>query len=399
MKPIVFYIGNFDRPELNAAGKRVYGNALIFENIGYRVILVGKSKETAHETIPAQYSKSILFYSFPHCSLANTSAFVEHIEKIVEREGKPDIVVRYGSPGLALFDKTIIKYCKNLSCPIIADVVDWLPSGGSNIVFNLVKSIDTYLEKAIYNKKSAGIIAISSYLADFYKKHGCKNVIIIPPIVEHYIRSTYRSSGKTVNIVYAGIPFRLGQKVSSAKKVKDRLDLAVEGLAGISDEEYSVLFDVYGITEEEYLTAYPEHRSLIIDNRERIVFHGKQPMMTIQDAVNKADLTILLRDVTRATSAGFPTKIVESLSCGTPVITTNTSDLKKYIKHNRNGFFVNINDAKSLSIQLNEVISFYVNHRDEIKENCYQDQDFVPDRYESRLLEFLSGVRGANNDG
>ena len=395
---IVYYIGNFDKPELNAAGKRVYGNALVFEQLGYKVVLIGKSCKADHESIPEQYSRSILFYYFPKFNLANTSEYVKYFKKIVDKEGKPDVVVRYGSPGLALFDRALIKCCKNLSCPIIADVVDWLPSGGSNIAFNVIKAIDTYLEKAIYNKKSSGIIAISSFLSDYYKRQGCKNVIVLPPLVEKYLKNTNQSSGKIVNIVYAGLPFRLGRKVSSSKEVKDRLDLAIQGLAGMSDKKLTISFDIYGITEEDYLIAYPEHRSLVVDNRDRIVFHGKQPMNEIQNAVNKADLTILLRDVTRATSAGFPTKIVESLSCGTPVITTDTSDLAKYISHGNNGFFIDIKKRESLSVQLEKAISFYVEHKDEIKENCYLNQDFVPDKYKSILTDFISGIRGAQDD-
>ena len=74
---------------------------------------------------------------------------------------------------------------------------------------------------------------------------------------ENYIKNTHKSSGKIVNIVYAGIPFRLGRKVSSSKEVKDRLDLAILGLAGISDKKFTISFDVYGITEDEYLIAKP----------------------------------------------------------------------------------------------------------------------------------------------
>ena len=391
----VYYIGNFDKPEFNAAGKRVYGNALIFEKIGYRVIMVGKSKDKSLVNIPEKYSKSILFYSFPNYQLVNTSAFYKFFEMIVAKEGKPEAIVQYGSPSIALFNRTIINYGKKIGCPVVADVVDWLPPGGSNILFNAIKAIDTYLKNAVFNTKSTGIIAISTYLFNYYKKHGCHNVIIIPPIVEYYKKNTYIRDDNIVNVVYAGVPFRLGRKVNSPKEVKDRLDLAIEGLVGIIDRNFSVLFDIYGITEDEYLTAYPKHKTLINGTKNRVVFHGKQPMAVAQEAINKADFTILLRNVSRATSAGFPTKVVESLACGTPVITTDTSDLRKYINQNENGFYVKIDTPKTnLSKQLAEVISFYIEHKEEIKESCYREQLFVPDRHRDLLLEFLSGIRG-----
>lgn len=46
-----------------------------------------------------------------------------------------------------------------------------------------------------------------------------------------------------------------------------------------------------------------------------------------------------IREKTRKTMAGFPTKVVESMSLGTPVITTDASDLADYIKHGENEFW------------------------------------------------------------
>ena len=40
------------------------------------------------------------------------------------------------------------------------------------------------------------------------------------------------------------------------------------------------------------------------------------------------------------TSAGFPTKFVESITCGVPVITNDTSDLNEYAVDGRNAIIL-----------------------------------------------------------
>ena len=48
--------------------------------------------------------------------------------------------------------------------------------------------------------------------------------------------------------------------------------------------------------------------------------------------------------------AGFPTKVSESISLGIPVITNNTSDLKKYICNGVNGYMIeNEEDIRKLA--------------------------------------------------
>ena len=383
---IVYYVGNFDKPEINAAGKRVYGNARIFEKLGYKVILLGKSKDKKCNISPIKYGKSIYFYSFPCCSVIRVFTYFKYLSDIIMKEGEPYVIVRYNSPGLAIFDYMLLRFGKKNKYPIVADVADWLPSNGNNWLFDIIKTTDTFLEKAVFNRKSDGLITISTYLASYYKTYGCRHVIVIPPIAEKYKGNLSIPSAETINIVYAGIPFRLGKKNKSPDKVKDRLDLAVIALAGIKE---SVVFNIYGLTQKDYLTAYPAHESIIKKNNNCIIFHGKKSMETVQNAVNHADLTILLRNKNRATSAGFPTKVVESLTCGTPVITTNTSDLGKYIIHRKNGFIVTINDLQGLQIQLDKAIRYYRHHRKEMRENCIADNHFIPDRYTEPLRDFL----------
>lgn len=391
MESIIFYIGNFGMPEVNAAGKRVFGNALILEKIGYKVILIGKRQEQPIDINPTQYSKGIVFYAFPNTNLANASAYLSYIKKIIHREGKPCIILRYGTPGLAYFDYRLAAYCRRENIKVVADVVDWLPASGNSLLFNLVKGIDTFLEKAIFNKYSDGIIAISSYLENYYKKYGCKTVVI-PPVVSNYMEN--RTNNKSLKLVYAGVPFRLGRVVKKPSEAKDRLDLAVKAVTEAANRGVNVVLEVYGITEEQYLTAYPEHQCFLRDNNNAraVIFYGRKDMNEVQEMVNKADFTILLRDKNRATMAGFPTKVVESLSCGTPVITTKTSDLEKYINNGENGFFVDINDETQLADEMLSILSIDRDKINRMKKICFDSKQFQFIEFEADLSKFLQDL-------
>ena len=53
-----------------------------------------------------------------------------------------------------------------------------------------------------------------------------------------------------------------------------------------------------------------------------------------------ADFMVLLREQTRKSNAGFPTKFSESFMSGTPVIANLTSDLGRYLMDGDTGFVV-----------------------------------------------------------
>lgn len=383
---VVLYVGNFDRPDKSAAGKRVFGIAKVLEALEYSVFLLGK-EQFFNETI--KYSERIYFYSFPKFSMIKSSQYIQWMEEFLkEQEIQPEIVIRYGSPGLAIFDLKLNKWCKLNKIPIITDVVDWLYADSSDFLFNSIKTFDAYLEKAIFNKRSDGVITISSYLARVYKKN---RILIVPPLVEKYSCNTDNLELGKVNIVYAGSPFRKGMVVKNVHKIKDRLDIAVEVIFRISDE-VNVNFHIYGMTKTEYLTAFPKHKEILANAESGIIFHGIQPMNIVQECIYNSDFTILLREKNRATMAGFPTKVVESLSCGTPVITTNTSDLNKYIEDGENGFFVDINNIELFTDKLKTICLMDVNSRKKLKEKCMSNKCFYYSNYIGKVKDFLDMV-------
>ncbi len=58
-----------------------------------------------------------------------------------------------------------------------------------------------------------------------------------------------------------------------------------------------------------------------------------------------SDWSIVLRDKNKVVTAGFPTKVVESISCGTPVIANRFSNVDEYLN-------------ESNSILINDIVEF-----------------------------------------
>ncbi|NQX59451.1 glycosyltransferase [Paenibacillus qinlingensis] len=404
MKKTVLYIGNFSFPLGNAAGKRVYANGKLLKDIGYDVVFVGMSKEFI-SLKPLEETKKkfdeFAYYDFPYPNkifdwlnygklFSELTRFLAN-EKILDEIG---LVIYYGSPSLSLFITKLIKFFRKQNIKVIADCVDWLTTKTNNPLFDIVKWADNTYQKAYVNKKANGIIAISSYLSDYYGKNDCMTVIIPPLSPVEYCILDQKSINNNVTILsYAGLPFRKGQLVKDLSKLKDRIDKTVILLHQAKIEGCEFIFNVYGFTKSEYLIAIPNHKKYIDELADNIVFHGHKSNEEVVKNIIKSDFTILIRDVNRDTTAGFPTKISESISCGTPVITTRTSDLGEYIIEGENGFFINNTDEMEYAVS--DIKKILCMNQVEIKvmeKKCLDSKIFYYKNYVNKLAEFISKV-------
>lgn len=380
----VLYVGNFGLPDTNAAGKRVFANSLLIEKCGYDVLMVGCDPAVRGRI--ERITDRISYTSFPQYGKSTGKKYFDWLKMKIEKNGsKPAMIIRYGSPGLAIFDKYLFSYCHKQGIPIVVDVVDWLCVDSGNLLFKIVKGTDTYLEKNIFNKRGDGLITISSYLNDFYKGY-YQNIITIPPLVENYTSKSY--SNHIPQIVYAGNPFRKGELVRNLHSIKDRLDITVNVFISLEKKGIKFDFHVIGMSCDEYVIAFPNMRE-ILNSVEHIHFHGRQSMERTQNMISTMDYSILLRERTRGTMAGFPTKVVESMSLGVPVITTDTSDLKQYIQDLKTGFFVDISDQQVLEEQLIRIINTDQDSLKKVKTKICEDKVFAIDNYEFQFKEFI----------
>lgn len=376
----VFYVGNFSAPKFNAAGKRVYGNSKILYELGYKVICIGNGTDSKSEY------DNITFYSIE--KNVNFIKVFKNIKKIieVEKESNECTIILYGSLSVSLLSYLLLMYSKKNKYKILSDCPDWLNNKSNNILFNIIKKIDYEFEKRIINKKVDGVILISDYLKKYYNK---QRTVVIPPLNLFNENKINKRVNKKTKFIYAGIPFRLNQKNISPSQMKDRLDLIIELFSSVYKVDNNFELDIYGITEEQYLYAVSAHSEIINKN---IKFYGLIENDKVVKNIEKADFTILLRDKTKETMSGFSTKIAESLSLFTPVITNDTSDINKYIKNGENGFILDISNKDLCVKKLLEILNLNEKKLVEMREYCKDNQCFYYRNYIDKMKKIIEDV-------
>ena len=269
---------------------------------------------------------------------------------------------------------------------IISDCVDWLTVKTNNPAFDIVKWIDTTYQKTILNKKADGVITISKFLDNYYKKTNM--TVLIPPLSPFIYKELCLINDERKVIVYAGIPFRIGKKARNESDLKDRIDKIIILLCEAKDRGANFKLDIYGFTKNEYLFSLPLQSGFVNRLGDFVEFHGIKSNSEVVKEISKADFTILIRDVKRDTVAGFPTKVSESISCGTPVITNKTSDIDDYVIEEKNGFFIEDNSIEKI-IQILKIDSYEVL---KMKSKCLETNIFYYKFYLDKMANFLSRI-------
>lgn len=320
-KKRILYVGGFELPDKNAAAHRVLSIAKAWRDAGMEVIFLGVAKSNRESNVlkTKKIIQGFSTYSIPYpnkkSDWINYLTSAESAERLIESIGKIDGVVCYNYQAIA-FEK-LRKYCKKKNIKIYSDCTEWYNTDGANLVFKALKGFDTWYRMTVVQKKLDGIIAISSYLKEYYG--ACKNVIVVPPLVDVEEEKWFEKPqdlGKPINFVYAGQP---GNKDKIGEIFAAYCDLV---------KKYECKLWVVGISREQFMQGYSAVKEAYIPST--VTFLGRVSHRESLAYLKGADCSLIIRDSTRANNAGFPTKFAEAVTLGVGVIATDISDLKEY---------------------------------------------------------------------
>jgi len=373
----ILYVGSMIFPNESAGVQRSFALSKSFKDLGYDVSLLGlnktsqKSSEIKEETINGFNCYS---YKVPSSIFEWTkhTFSIGKIKKTINLIGVNTIraIVLMEYEAIPLLK--LVKFCKKHSIYLIADTEEWY--GKSNFSFpkNIVKDFDTSLRmKYVYPKKINNFICISSFLYGTFS-HG-KNACIIPGTIDRndnkWIFSKPYKPNKILTIGYAGSP--------GIKFEKERLDLLIDSIIKLNSEGKRINLKICGVNDSLLNKTFPNISSYPFIFNYGIVSHFECLKM-----IQCCDFSTIIREKTRVTLAGFPTKLSESFGCNTPVISTDTSDISKYIACGKTGYIINgykLNDIKNCLLEILNVSPDDINkmHLFLMKEKPLEYSDFT----------------------
>lgn len=375
-KGTILYIGGFELPDRNAAAHRVLSNAKILKSLGYNVVFIDVNKESErnYETCNKKVVQRFDCWTrkYPTSKLEWLKYLVEisEIKEVASKYNNLKAIICYNYQAVALI--RLKKYCNENNIKLISDCTEWYEDE------RFVKKIDTKLRMEYIHKKVDGIICISPYLENYYKSY--VNTILIPPLVdlEEEKWKTENSDEvptEKIQFIYAGDP----------GKYKDKLNYIIKALDEIKNPKY--IFRIIGISTKQYLEKFPEHRGVLSNLGEQVRFLGRISHKKSIQYIKSSDFLIFIRDNSKANNAGFPTKFVESMACGIPVITTRTSNLKDYLQVEKNGFF--IDNVSSLFSKVSHITREELN---KMKSECKENNSFKYQNYISVFKQFTKKI-------
>ena len=336
-------------PGGDAGSVRQHAFAKLYQELGYDVTVVGMGACTNFQLKNNDGVPYVSLRGAQNNLLAkvkNYLFFKSRLKCFLKSYGDCEYIQVVDAPVNALF--YLKKYARKHNIRLIHDSVEWYsPEQFKNGKFSL-----PYILKDKCNTKwidkQFSVIAISTFLEAHFKSRGI-NTVRIPVIMDVSAMPCEKRTDKDKTVfLYAGSPGK-----------KDYLAEIIKGFTLLSQELLTrAELQLLGISKEQLTTLCGVEESIIDRFGKTLVCLGRVPREEVLNRLAAADFTVLLRSETqRYAKAGFPTKVVESLSTATPVITNITSDLGMYLKDGYNSIIAEDCSPAAFSKALDKAIS------------------------------------------
>ena len=369
----ILYIGAFRLPNYDAAAARVLNIARALRAAGHDVSFISWGGLQRDDDLLPDGSWSVDGFHYvvtnelpqPGDSfwvrLKNRINRGSETKKILrEWPGHIDVIITYDSS----LCHWLVPFCEKRGIKLVNDLIEWYS-------YNEIKPFDwlSYAyEMHFFQKKVKNKIVISSYLDNYYKS---THNIVVPATCDSsepkWITNIDYADAlvppfRGITLIYAGNPAK-----------KDAVHKVINAVNNLANEGALIRFLILGITKEKYIERY---RALLKDENlsNAILFLGSVSQDVIPSFYHHADFMILLRENSRMSNAGFPTKFAESFTSGTPVIANLTSDLGLYLIDKKTGFVVDEpTEAAIYSLLKETVLKLSRNEVDEMKEHVRKE--------------------------
>ncbi len=386
----VLYTGAFRFPDHDAAAFRVFSIAQLLTSSGLTVAFAGWER---HDHGKAHY-KYRGYACFPQDEFRSGAVnsfnrllgflFRGHrtLRWIWKHRKDFEAIVAYNPP--ALFALVLLLLGKICNFKVILDSTEWYESTHLVGGFYGFASIENWLRMNLIYKLFDHVICISTFLEKHYLS---KNVMRVPPLMPMYqLESVPKPPIRQgISLIYAGEAGKKDQLaafISSLGHVREKVGVSLQlNIVGMNWRELSELLNSHGLNPQSFSSL--------------VVCHGWVPREQVLRLYAGCHFSVLFRDFKRYALAGFPTKAMESLAYGCPIITNAVGDLSKFAENNVNALVMSESEiARQLPTMLVETMSDsrYVLMADAARRTAIEL--FSPIAYQEEFSEFIESVLG-----
>lgn len=381
----ILYTGSFRYPDMDAAAFRVNGVCKIFSEHGCDIEIAGWENNNQTYTYDGYlcHPQNEFNDGKENNAIRRLIGFIFRGTKTfkwIRKNNRFDLYILYNPP--AYFSLIMLFWAKLSGRKIALDITEWYESshliGGK---YGLV-SIENWIRMKIVYPMFDNIIVISKFLEEYFKSRGAVNVMRCYPISYNICDSesffNKKADESTIEFIYAGQP---GKK-----------DLLIDFIRCIPELENKlgkkVIFHLVGPKKEVFFDMAREREDgfLLDDVSSNLVFYGFLNREKVFELYKKSDFSILFRENKRYAKAGFPTKGMESLVNGCPIILNDVGDISLVVNDIYGGI---ISQPDNISFIADSILSRQF-IRSSISKNAMKY--FSHENYTQAISEFIKGV-------
>ena len=314
MKGTIVYYGGFSLPDKNAAANRVVSNGKIFKALGYNVLFLGADYDDSNYSGVKKIGDGMMCEAHPSGVIdwIKQILFFKNLKEIINNEESVELVILYNVSFVTLCLAKL--FFKKQGIEVAYDCTEWTQFTDGSIVKRVFKFIDEFFIREFAHRVADKMVVISEMMMTAYMSN--KKLLKLPPLVdlsqEIWHQAIEKNTGR-FTFCFAGFP----------DGNKDYIDTVVKAFSLVEcDNAY---LRIVGITKEQFTKMYPN-----ITIGKNVEFLGKTTHSQSIKQILLCDCYVFIRPSDRRNNAGFPTKFVESFSCGVKIITTDVSDVRKY---------------------------------------------------------------------
>lgn len=352
-RPLIVYAGPVAFPQGGAAARRILGNALSLIAAGFAVeVWTGAKAAPGAAELPQGLTVRTLgerhaegsprlFKHLAYCLIGRG------LVRALRAEARPlAAVVLYS--GYTPYLWRLLAWSRRSGTPVAFDAVEWYdpPHPLRWLVDPYYWNTEFAMRRLAPRVNNA--ITISRHLEAHFSRRGCHTVRLPPTLDVAAVKAdtAARPADAPLVLSYTGSPGH-----------KDRLGALLAAFAQLGEAGVPLRLHVAGIGEAALLALADVRAHGVRALPANVLLHGSLSHAAALALTREADFSVLLRPPARYAKAGFPTKVAESLACGTPVFGNLTGDLGHHLRDGETAILVPAIDTPSVLTGLRRLLS------------------------------------------